>query len=153
MKIELPDITKIVLTKLHVGVTQSVPQRVLEDLAAEHKDNVLRFATIDSWTDPILGQMFFALRSYLLKSEHSETQMLSVETPATWWDHLKHDWINSNSPIYRWLAHQLIVTPPRYRTESKMVETVVRVCPHNNTYLMESEDHFKFLMWEDKNNA
>jgi len=138
------------LTKWQIGVTQAVPKRILEDLAKEHKDNVLRFATVDSWTDSIMDHMLYTLRSYLLKSQHSEKQTISVETPATWWDHLKHDWINSDSPIRRWFAHQLIVTPPRYHTESKEVEVLIRVCPHSDTYFSESQQHVEFLMWNDR---
>jgi hypothetical protein len=146
--LKLPQIRDIVLTKHRVGTTIRLTRQMLDLLAHNHTDHVVRGSEISEWEDFILGHLIVSMRSYLLKSPHAETQWLSVDIPSTWWDHLKHDFALAQ-PWKRWVAARL--SPPRYRRESKSIETLVRLCPHNDSYLSEKpEVHFEFLDWKDQ---
>ncbi len=138
-----PTIHEVVVGKQAIGVHMAIPRELIEN----HIDNVLRFGTLEERQDYIMGHLIYEFSSYLLKSTHNETAWIGVDTPATWWDHLKHDFAKSPKAWQRWTASKL--SAPQYRTESKKIETVVRLCPHNDSYLSEKpEEHFHWLTWE-----
>jgi hypothetical protein len=140
--------TRIALDKQQIGVSAQVSKEVLESLSGLHRDNVVRFATFESRPDWLGDRLLLELHSYLLKSQHTEKTSVGVQIPATWWDHLKQDLCNSRRLWVQRIG--FLFTPPTYRTEFKSVDTTIRVCPHNDSYL--SKDpvvHFEFLSWED----
>jgi hypothetical protein len=148
VRVKLPQIKDIVLTKYPVGTDIALTRYLLDALAEEHMDHVVRGAEISQREDYVLWHLIFSMRSYLLKGPQGETRWLSVDIPSTWWDHLKHDFARAK-PWQRWIAARL--STPNYRTESKSVETLVRLCPHNDSYLSEKPyEHFYFLNWEDQ---
>jgi hypothetical protein len=78
---------------------------------------------------------------------HVEMKTVSISVPATWWDHLKDDLLKSGVGWKAWLAGHL--APPQYVTKSEEYAAETRVCPHNDTYLSESEQHINYLLWRD----
>lgn len=139
-----PKVNSVTFDKYMLAVRRIIP----DDLVERHSDHVMRQASIEELPERIYGGLVYEMRSWLLKSQHSEKRYVYTRVPLTWWDHLKVDFAESHSPVRRWLASKL--APPRYRTESTEVETTIRVCPHNDYYLSEkSKAHFAFLTWKD----
>jgi hypothetical protein len=123
-----------------------VSRQMLEDLATVHRDGPFRMAEIETHPDLLLGGVLIYMRTYLLASSHKNTEILSVRSPETWWDHFKHDMLmSSNHPVLRRIVSHF--APPAYKYESKQVVTETRMCPHNNTYFSEDEAHAHWLSW------
>jgi len=124
-----------------------VPPEMLERLTDNHADSVVRQATFERLPEMIVGQLVYSMQCWLLKSQHVKKRVLStISTPATWWDHLKHDLAASPRPFWRWAASKL--SSPRYAVEQKTAETQIRVCPHNDYYFSERPNrHIEFLEW------
>jgi hypothetical protein len=137
---------RVVLAKLLVGVSSRVSRNYFEGLRAMHRDITLSQAEFSRHSDLVMDQMVYELRTWLLKSTHSEMQTLTVRTPKTWFDHLKHAMLASDNRFLIFTAKKL--SPPEYVFESKQVETLTRVCPHNNSYFPESGEHTEFLLWK-----
>lgn len=135
----------VVLEKWMFGMHSRVSRHVLEDLRRRHSDKTLLHGKLDVDLSPITDEMLISMRAFMLKSQHVETETLSVETPATWFDHLKHDWLNSGVSWKVWLAGKLAA--PVMVTKSKTVDKITRVCPHNDSYLDENRIHLEWLMW------
>lgn len=135
----------VILEKYMYGMHSRVSRHVLEDLAKMHRDQSMRQAKLYTELSPITDEMLIAMRSFLLKSQHTEKETLSVSTPATWFDHLKRDWLESGVSWKMWVAGKL--EPPKFVTESRTVDKTVRVCPHNDTYFSESQMHVEWLLW------
>ena len=139
------------LIQMWQAITEEALKETLKQLEERHSDEALRQA---KWAVRSLANgAAVGLRMWLLRSTHNETVTLSLTVPRTWWDHLKHDTLNGETEnpwrrFFRVLIKRL--SPPRYRTETQKVETVVRVCPHNDYYLSESQKHFEFLTYGDK---
>ena len=134
----------MVLEKYWFGATRVL----LDELRGLHADQALRQATLDERYEPALRSMVLTLRSWLLKASHTERRVLAVRVPATWWDHLLHDMRGSAG----WLARAASWLPePRYRLETEEFDAVVRVCPHNNSYLQDDRAHVEWLSWADYN--
>jgi len=146
------NVKQVILDRLSLVVYNIITKETLHDALRErHSDHVLAQA---EWAvHPAVVGMAMELRAWLLKSRHNDTERLSVTVPRTWWDHLKHD-ILRGKPENPWRRFfQIIIkrfAPPRYRTETKTVETVVRVCPHNDCYFSESNKHLDFLTYGGK---
>jgi hypothetical protein len=149
VKLKLPKINEIVVGKEMVTSHMAVSREMLE-LRTNHTDHAVHMADIEEMQDRIMGQLIYTLRIYLLKSLHNEIKWVHIKVPNTWWDHLKHDFATPINPGWkRWVVACL--PPPKYRMESKSVETLVRLCPHNDSYLSEKpEQHFYFLTQEDE---
>lgn len=141
-----PSVERIVLDKFLVGSSASVSKESLECLRAVHRDISLSQAEVSSYPSKVMDHMVYNLRTWLLKSHHSETRTLTVRTPKTWLDHLKHDMLASGCRFLVFAASKF--SPPEYVEESKQVETLIRVCPHNDSYFSESREHIEFLSWK-----
>lgn len=130
-----------------LNVNAAVSEAVLSDLAAEHRDMPLRMGTVSSELGHVYTHMIFSMRAWLLKSQHVEKTTTTISVPATWWDHLKHDMLSSSSKLEVWLAARFAA--PTYTTivQAEIHET--RVCPHNDTYLSESQTHINYLLWRN----
>jgi hypothetical protein len=140
----------VTFEKLPIGFDARVPRRVLQDLTAVHRDHGLRQATIHQQLSPIYDELFISLRSYLLKSLHQERKIAGQEdVPTTAWDHVKHEMLKSTRPWVVWLAKKF--TPPKYSTIVTEVVFETRVCPHNDSYLSDSQQHFRWMLWRDDN--
>lgn len=138
---------KVVLDKFFFGADAAVSQQVMQDLAAVHRDQTLGMGTFYEELSPVFGSMLLSIRAWLLKSQHAEKGTVSVDVPATWWDHLKDDFLGSGVKWKVWLAQRL--APPQYAVKTKEYEKTIRVCPHNNTYFPESSKHIEYLLWRD----
>jgi hypothetical protein len=141
------NLEKVVLQKYFIGVDSRVSREVLDSLAQRHSDHALRQGVLYTSLSPVTDEMLLAMRVYLLKSVHTEKETLSVSVPATWFDHLKRDWLESGIPWKMWIARRL--SPPKSVTESRTVDKLTRVCPHHDSYMSESTDHIEFLMWKN----
>lgn len=130
-----------------IGVDAAVSGAVLRDLALVRRDQVLRMGTVHSEISPVYTHMLFSMRAWLLKSQHVEMKTISFTTPATWWDHLKDDFLKSGVRWKMWLAGRF--APPQYATQSEKYAEETRVCPHNDTYFSESKQHIDYLLWRD----
>jgi hypothetical protein len=130
-----------------VNVDAAVSDAVLHDLAAVHRDMPLRMSTVSSEHSFIYPHILFSMRAFLMKSTHVDMQTITISAPATWWDHLKDDFLNSEVRWKVWLAGRF--APPEYVTKSKEYAAETRVCPHNNSYFPEGKEHFEFLLWRD----
>jgi hypothetical protein len=137
----------VTLDRFLVGVDAAVSEAVLQDLAAVHRDMPLRMGTVRSEISSVHTHMLFSMRAWLLKGQHVEMKTISFTAPATWWDHLKDDFLKSGVGWKAWLAGRF--APPQYATQSKEYAEMTRVCPHNNTYFPESKTHIDFLLWRD----
>lgn len=137
---------KIVLDKYMVGVASRISRDVLKDLVKLHRDQPLRQGTLYTDLSPITDEMLIQMRVFLLKSQHVEQETLSVSTPSTWFDHLKRDWLESGVSWKMWVAGKL--EPPKFVTESRTVDKITRVCPHNDSYMMDGRQHLEWLMWK-----
>lgn len=180
------EVVQYIFDRMPVMFQQAVPKQVLQELEDQHRDFALREAELrvhDFVVHDVLPHMIFELRSWLLKSQHTETVTLNVSVPATWWDHLKADLLelgygpitkdcgtarlergrdetiidfHDDPPLIRYgaLTRRLLgwaaskFSPPRYRTETRTVDTVIRVCPHNNTYFPDPK-HIEYLFWKE----
>jgi len=139
---------KLVLEKYLCGVNSRVAHQTLEMLKARHSDHALRQGYLYTDISPITDEMIIALRIYLLKSMTTEKKTLSIVVPATWFDHLKHDMLASKKVWQVWLVKAL--SPKvNMKVETKEFDAVIRVCPHNDSYMSEDNTHFNFLMWKD----
>jgi hypothetical protein len=136
---------KVILEKFMFGVTSSVSRQVLKDLARRHSDLALRQGALYTDLSPITDEMLLHMRAFMLKSQHTEKETISVESPATWFDHLKYDWLNSGVSWKVWAAGKL--APPVIVTKSKTVDKITRVCPHYDSYLSENQMHIEWLLW------
>jgi hypothetical protein len=133
------------LTKHHgfdlmqIGYQKMVSDEVLKGLAPN--------ATVEV-TQDILGGMIYSLRAWVLKSEQKETKYVSVEYPATWFDHFKDYYLKSGNRFMKWLVSKL--APPKMQYKSKTVETLIRICPHADyawTPDQVQAKHVDFLEW------
>src|SRR5258708_2811322 len=95
MNYNKPKITDLVMTKMPIGVSAMITKEVLEELTGLHRDHVLRIATLESRDNFLGDKLIVEMRSFLLKSEHTEKTFVSISVPKTWWDHLKQDLCNS----------------------------------------------------------
>lgn len=139
------NVEKVVLEKYMFGASARISREVLRDLQGVHRDLALRQGKLYTEIAPVLDQLLITVRSFLLKSQHTEKETLSVSTPATWFDHFKHDWLESGVSWKRWVAGKL--APPQYKAESRTVDKIVRVCPHNDTYFSKDQTHIEWLLW------
>lgn len=141
----------VLLEKFFVGVQSRMPMRILQDLAKRHQDHVVRQGKLYTNLDPVTDEMLIAMRLYLFKGMHDEKEVLSVTYPATWFDHLKDAWLKSGVSWKAWAAGKL--APPKYTTEVRETK-IIRVCPHNDTYFSDSDQHLYYLLWRyDENNG
>lgn len=142
-----PKVEHYVFAKEPILVNSRLSDTILQDLKAVHRDGPFRMADFATTPDHFFGGVLIAMRSYLLASTHKETATLSVRTPATWWDHLKHDMLMSKEhKLLRWVVSHC--APPAYKYESKEVVKETRMCPHNNSYIQDDEQHAHFLSWK-----
>jgi hypothetical protein len=143
-KFSIGEATRVNLEKFLVSHTAAVT----EDFLRNHTDGALRQTVVEEMMNPLMRGYLVTLRTFLLKSKQAEKRTFSIQVPATWWDHLKHDWLNAGG-FRRWFAEGF--AKPEYRTESKEFEVSIRLCPHNNSYLQgDPEVHFDFLTWKDQ---
>lgn len=141
---------KVVLEKFFIGMQSRIPMYVLQDLAKRHQDHVLRQGKLYTELSPIVDEMLIYLRAYLLRGMHTEKKTLTVVTPATWFDHLKYDMLASGKAWRVWLVKTF---SPNISMTTKTEEAeVIRVCPHNDSYWSESDQHLHFLLWRYDNN-
>ncbi len=141
-----PNVEKVMFENFHFGASARVSQFVLYDLAAVHRDATLRMGTIYQELSPVYNDLLITVRAFMLKSMHSEKKTVTFSAPATWWDHLKDDFLNSGVQWKAWLARQF--APPQYVTKSEDYVLETRVCPHNDTYFSEnSRTHIDWLQW------
>ena len=74
----------------------------------------------------------------------NETNRTYKKEPNTWWDHLKQDFLESNSILKKWLAS--LFSPPNFKDILVTTNTVTKVCPHSDYYLSEKPlVHFSWL--------
>lgn len=142
----------VLLDKLYFGATAAVSAQALRSLSAVHRDHVLGHARAQQELSHASDQMLLAITSYALKSRHLEkTVTNTVEVPTSWWDHLKHDMLNGMQPKLVWLAG--LFKAPNYTTivQAEIHET--RVCPHNDTYFSDSQQHIHYLLWRADDNG
>ena len=138
---------RLVLDKEFIHATARVEARVLRDLAAVHRDHTLGVAKLHQELSPIADELLIGLSTYILKSQHVEKmEMGSIEVPKTWWDHVKQDALLSRKPWIVRLAK--LFTPPEYETITVQTIYETRVCPHNDSYVSEGQQHLHFLMWK-----
>lgn len=139
---------KLVLEHLLVNVQAAFPNHVLDKLKSQHRDIPFRQAVLTVIPDHALGALMASLSTYLLKSTHTEKRTLSVRTPETWWDHLKHDALIGDNWFYRLVISYF--RPPQYKYVTKEADCEIRVCPHNDSYISENNNfsHFEFLQWK-----
>lgn len=137
----------VVLEKYFFGANARVSQIALQELAHVHRDQTLRMTRIYEELSPMYGDLLIGIRGYLLKSAHEEVKTITISAPATWWDHLKSDFLKSGVKWRVWLAGKF--EPPQYVTNSREYKETVRVCPHNDTYFSESSNHISYLLWKD----
>jgi hypothetical protein len=136
----------VILEKFFIGSNSRIPREILKDLAKYHQDHTLRQGKVYTEVSPVTDEMLIGIRAYLLKGMHEEMETMSVSYPATWFDHLKASWLESGVTWKMWLAGKL--TPPQFVTEAREVKTI-RVCPHNDTYFSESQQHIQYLLWRN----
>lgn len=131
----------VVLEKTPVTVQARIPGHVLERFKQNHAEGPAIMAQVHVVPDVMLNEMIAYLQTFVLAGP---PETLSVRTPATWWDHLKHDVLMGEHRFLRRLVTYL--EPPVYTYASKEVK---RLCPHHNSHLTEDHSHFAFLFWED----
>lgn len=138
---------KVTFEKFYFGASARVASYVLRELAAQHRDQPLRMGVVYQELSPIYDEMLISIRAWMLKSMHEEVRTITITAPATWWDHLKDDFLKSESKFKVWLAQRF--APPQYVTNSKEYKENIRVCPHNDTYFSESQQHMQWLLWRN----
>lgn len=136
---------KIVLGKHHLGVHTRITEEAMSDMASRHSDHVLRQAQVNLVPDFAMAHLLISLRTWLLKGPRTEKQTLTISVPKTWVDHLKQTMIERGG-FLKFIASKL--AEPKWTYETKEVETVVRVCPHNDTYFSEDRKHLDFLVYD-----
>lgn len=138
----------ITFDRLLVNVDAAVSEAVLHDLASQHRDMPLRMSTVSTGLSYVAPHMLFTMRAWLLKSQHIDERITTtVSVPATAWDHVKHDMLQSNKTWMVRLAR--LFTAPEYTVITKEEIHETRVCPHNNTYFPDSKQHIEYLLWRD----
>jgi hypothetical protein len=135
-------IEHVPLEKLPWAFTGKVSGPILEQLGAVHRDHPLRMAQFYEELDPFFNDMLFTVSGFLLGLK-DEKKTVPTTVPATWWDHLKHDFLQSGVQWKVWLAQ--CFDAPQYEAISQEY-TETRICPHNNTYFPEDKSHIDFLV-------
>ena len=138
---------RVILDKEFISATARVEARVLRDLAAVKRDHTLGYAKVFQELSPVADELLIAMRTWILKSRHVEkTNASPVLVPTTWWDHLKHDMLASKRGWVVWVAE--LFKAPNYTTIHREEIHETRVCPHNDKYFSESQQHLEYLMWK-----
>jgi hypothetical protein len=137
-------IERVALERLPWAFTGKISAPVLERLSAVHRDPSLRMAMFHEELDPF-NEMLFTVSGFLLGLK-DQKKTVSTPVPATWWDHLKHDFLKSGVQWKVWLA-QCFPAPQYWLIVTEYTET--RICPHNNTYFPEGKSHIDFLVGRD----
>lgn len=146
------DAERVTFDKLYFGVKAHIPQIVLRELTVAHRDHPLRQATLQAELNPMYDELIISMCGWLLKSQHTEIKkQFPVSVPLTWWDHIKHDMLQSTRRWVVWLARQFKPPTYAYIVQHEVHET--RVCPHNNSYFSESAQHIQWLARSDNDNA
>jgi hypothetical protein len=137
----------VTFEKWYFGMQSRVSRYVLEELKRQHADHTLRQAIFYQQLDPVTDEMLVGIKAWMLKSQIVEQHTLEIKVPATWFDHWKQDWLQSDVYWKAWVASRF--APPKYVLETKTVDHVTRVCPHNDTYFSENKQHIQWLLWRN----
>src|SRR5271157_453059 len=90
-----------VFDKMRIQCCRVIPNSILEDLSKMHRDGVVRQSEV-VLRDVYCG-VVMDLRSWVVKSQHNDTVTLRVTVPNTWWDHPKHDLLNDEHPVLKYV--------------------------------------------------
>jgi len=142
----------VILEKMLVSASASVSASVLRDLAAVHRDHALGLAKVYQELSPVADRLLITMRTWLLRGQHTEqTITKTVQVPTSAWDHVKHDMLQSTKSWVVWLGE--LFKAPNYTTivQEEIHET--RVCPHNDTYFSDSQQHIRYMLWRADENG
>lgn len=138
----------VILEKMLVSASASVSSQVLRDLAAVHRDHTLGWTKVHQELSPYADRLLVTLSTWILKGQHVETVPANpVTVPTTWWDHLKHDMLASKKGWVVWVAG--LFKDPNYTTIFREDHHITHVCPHNDTYFSDSQQHINYLLWKN----
>ena len=142
------DTERVVFDKQFISATAAVSARVLRELSAVHRDHTLGMSKVYQELSPVSYQLLITMQTWILKSQHIEkTAADPVYVPTSWWDHLKHDMLESKKGWMVWVAE--LFKAPKYTIIPRQDIQITRVCPHNDTYFSESKQHIEYLLWRN----
>lgn len=88
-------------------------------------------------TQRVLRGLAITLSTFVLKLEHDEVTLDSIQVPATWWDHFKlvyfPEWLKRRYPV-------------SFITHATRRERHIRVCPH---FDKGPRDHQRFMVYPE----
>src|SRR5271157_174953 len=105
---------RVIFERMLVSASAAVSADVLRDLAAVHRDHALGMAKVYQELSPVADHLLITMRTYLLKSIHTERKATTIQVPRTGWDHVKHDMLLSPRHWVVWLAMRF--KAPEYDT-------------------------------------
>lgn len=136
---------RVVMDKHYFGASGRVAGHALAQLEAVHRDHPFRQGRMEEYLSPMRDELVITISSWLLKSQHVEKKTTTVRVPHGWWDHAKHDMLLSTKHWIVWLARKF--DPPQYDTIVQEEVHETRVCPHNDTYFSENQQHISWMLW------
>lgn len=129
--------SEVIFGRLKLGNEVWITSEDLEDWEPGAAANLELRTRIDRLRDGL----FLQLRTWLLKAPHP-AKMVTLNAPATWWDHFKVRWFPE------WLNRRY---PVRYGYETEYEYGPIYVCPHANIkWPANSDIHISWMLQEEK---
>ena len=146
------DTERVVFDKEMITASARVSAHVLRDLAAVHRDHTLGYAKVFQELSPVADELLLVMSTWILKGRHVEKHDASpVLVPTSWWDHVKHDMLSSKKGWVVWVAE--LFKAPNYTTIFREEIHETRVCPHNDTYFSDSQQHMFYMLYRNDQNG
>jgi hypothetical protein len=127
----------------------AVSNEVLHGIGATIED-FLWMPEFRAERDQVFGHLVLYLRAWVLQSRHVEPREITMEAPATWFDHLKehvkknvHGQRVVGKRLWGWFVSKLTV---RYTVHRRDVENSTFVCPHVGSIIEKDRKHLEFLL-------
>lgn len=110
---------------------------VIPEYIKEKFPGPLNRATIEEFKNPVINELVYTFKTFLLTKQKSETTTETHNFPASWWEHFKED----RFPL--WLLKYFPVKYIKITTTTIHKKTFI--CPHDN--LAWNHQDVVHIMW------